>query len=1285
MSENVINERFRLHEKIGEGGMAIVYRATDLDSGKEVALKMMKTSMSGTAQKRFAREFRASASVEHVNCVRVFDFAETRDCPFLTMELFRGQPITQLIGHEFPVIISALYQAASAVEHIHGQQIIHRDLKPTNLLTTISQGSDGRPQVNLKLADFGLARFYGTPSSLSIESGFVGTLAYSAPEQISSGQVDIRCDLYSLGVVCYELLTGRHPFERARQTGTQAMICAHLAEVPVSIGITHPNVPAELEDMVFSLMEKQPSKRPPSATPLKLLLADYLGIKEQVAGEDESTTFQIRWRQEAFVARERELEEVSALMTQSLSPIQFSLGGQLDALSPSVVFVTGEAGMGKSLFLREVARLARRHGANVFEGRCFEGNLAPYQTFVEIIRQLLLPLGHLGSLEDNLTTGAPHDPTSERHRIQREAASGGGAEVHSAKKETLQDVVRNYSAELLRISPDLQSLLPGKAFRQVDLSRETNYVLRAIATFFVEVATLHGTCLLIEDMHWVDQSSLDLLRHIASILHRHREQCIDSNRSYPRLFICCTARPDEAIFSRELERERYAKVVPLSALTLEETRQLVSLVLAIRPEKVSTELIDEVGHRCKGNPYFVTETLRLWQSNGRIIRSDGKWRLDSSDGSADWPDSVRGVLRSRLKTISPAGQQVLNSCAVIGSIVPVDVLSETVQDLSEGEFLDALDELLSRHVVFETFDPAFLEFSHDLLRELTYEQLATHRRRALHRRVGEVLEQGGKWRGSAEQLAGHFYAAGVRDKAFSYSIDAGESALSSYAVENAINHLTNAKANTPDIVDRLQHYRLYDLLGTALRAAGRPGEAADSYAKSLQYVDDQMPVARTYEKMGEVLFRVGDFDQAVELFDRALSEVGYKRPRSLVAAVASAVGSVTYQVWPRWLRWRSTLRGESRSRAIIAHDAFGHLMNLFVQRSIIRCGQAAARQFVLGNRIGDSRYLANAHAQNAMFAGAFSLNWIAVFASKRGLAYAMESGDIEVEAIAKGHIGSADYYGARLPQAERLLREALSVLDRRGDSWVRMLFYHNLRHLYAIRGDAVQEIAAAKVEMHIGETARDSEGACWGAYGVANALARTGKLDEAHQYIQRALGILSGKTNIIVLPVALQTYGFVHIQSGNYEAAREVLEQSRAMIEKEWAYVDYTIRGYPLLVESILGPHWHDRPTQISTDDARQSWRLCRRALFWGWRFPNYLPYALRVGGRTAFVLGKRRKAIDYLSRAIKAGECIGARFDVARACLDLSKLVLEGRQYYERRGRLLLEELGAALPVGED
>jgi serine/threonine-protein kinase len=144
------------------------------------------------------------------------------------MELFAGEPATALIGQPLSIALTALYHVAEAVDYVHSRRIIHRDIKPGNILVRSKPDGSG---FDVRLTDFGLAKFANTSSSLSGEGNFLGTIAYCAPEQIMRDELDHRCDLYSFGMVCYEVLAGRHPYSEVRQN-VQALIARHLRETP---------------------------------------------------------------------------------------------------------------------------------------------------------------------------------------------------------------------------------------------------------------------------------------------------------------------------------------------------------------------------------------------------------------------------------------------------------------------------------------------------------------------------------------------------------------------------------------------------------------------------------------------------------------------------------------------------------------------------------------------------------------------------------------------------------------------------------------------------------------------------------------------------------------------------------------------------------------------------------------------------------------------------------------------------------------------------------------------
>src|SRR4026209_2305544 len=209
---------YEIHALLGAGGMGEVYRATDTRLGREIALKILPADVAGDHDRvmRFHREARAAAALNHPNIVTLHSAEEIGGIHFLTMELVDGRPLDELIPADgFPAdrVIELATALAEAVAAAHDKGLVHRDLKPANVMLT----GDGR----VKVLDFGLAKDIrsispedstGTSLGTTQEGVVVGTPLYMSPEQISGGTVDHRSDVFSLGIVLYEMLTGHRPF-----------------------------------------------------------------------------------------------------------------------------------------------------------------------------------------------------------------------------------------------------------------------------------------------------------------------------------------------------------------------------------------------------------------------------------------------------------------------------------------------------------------------------------------------------------------------------------------------------------------------------------------------------------------------------------------------------------------------------------------------------------------------------------------------------------------------------------------------------------------------------------------------------------------------------------------------------------------------------------------------------------------------------------------------------------------------------------------------------------------
>ena len=280
----MLDEKYCIEERLGAGGMGVVYRARHCEMDRPVAIKVLhqKFVEDEAARMRFLIEARAAVMLRHSNAVSVTDFGQTAEgCVYIVMELLEGHTLREILSREGPIetarAISIMLQASEAVAAAHDAGIIHRDLKPSNILVT--QSAD-QPAI-VKVLDFGIAKFTRDEDGISVvyPNSVIGTPRYMSPEQYNGFELTPATDVYSLGVILYEMLTGMAPFTGS----TPAEIAQkHANDSPHSPRTIVAAIPEDVERVVLHALEKRPEDRPADAAEFRQELfdtAERLGLE----------------------------------------------------------------------------------------------------------------------------------------------------------------------------------------------------------------------------------------------------------------------------------------------------------------------------------------------------------------------------------------------------------------------------------------------------------------------------------------------------------------------------------------------------------------------------------------------------------------------------------------------------------------------------------------------------------------------------------------------------------------------------------------------------------------------------------------------------------------------------------------------------------------------------------------------------------------------------------------------------------------------------------------------
>ncbi|MCB9485224.1 MAG: protein kinase [Thermoflexaceae bacterium] len=716
-----VSGRYRVLRLLGEGARKRVYLAHDERLDRDVAFAVIRTEgLDAMGRERVQREARAMARIgAHPNLVAIHDIGEEAGDSYLVQEYMDGGDLA--VGPEPMAVARVLGVAkdiAAALAFIHRAGVVHRDLKPANVFLA----KDG----TAKVGDFGLA-MAADLSRITQHGTFVGTVAYMPPEQAVGGEVTAKSDLYSFGALLYEVFTGRPPFVGDDPT---AIISQHLNTPPVAPSWHREDCPPGLERVLLRLLEKDPGKRPADAAEV-LALLEKVDPEERPAPRSEGHVLE-RLARGVFVGREKELDRLRKAFDEALS----GHGG--------LVMLVGEPGIGKTRTAQELETYARMRGAQVLWGRNHENSGAPaFWPWVQVGR-------HWGS-------------TNDVNSLSSFLAAGGG--------------------DLARLFPELRGV---DGFVEPPLMQDGAAaqfrLFDAFSSFVRLISEAKPTVITLDDLHWSDKPTLQLLQHLARELSRMR------------VLVVCTYRDTDLVRTHplsealaNLNRDPGFERVVLRGLSKEETRAYIRGAASLQP---SSALVERVYEETEGNPFFLSEVVNLLTQEGTLA--------SESVSDIHIPDGVREALGRRLDRISDEATSLLQVAAVVGREFTYD----TMQLLHAGDddaLLNLIEEGLEARVVEEMEQPGRYRFTHALMQETLLGELSTTRRVRLHGQVGEALER--RWGDRAEEyasrLANHFSESAIlteehAGRALKFLLLAGAQAESHSAFAEAVKLLERA-------------------------------------------------------------------------------------------------------------------------------------------------------------------------------------------------------------------------------------------------------------------------------------------------------------------------------------------------------------------------------------------------------------------------------------------------------------------------------------------------------------
>ena len=1187
---------YRIVRELGRGGMGAVYEACHLRSGERVALKTLPVVHPASLQ-RFKREFRSMAEINHPNLIGLHSLEQDGGHWFFTMDLIHGTDFLSYVRPDNRLNLSRLQAAFAqlvvAVLALHRQHIIHRDLKPSNVMVN----DDGRVIV----LDFGLA-LECEQLDQSQTAHIAGTPAYMAPEQARSGPVTGAADWYGCGVMLYEALSGRRPFQDC--TATELMLRKQDSDPEPLDGSSDDGtqIPDDLGQLAMRLLAQVPQDRPDSAE-----IAQHVA-RSLPDDEDVST----RAGGDLLVGRERQLEQLDRALRR-----------MSDGRGPSVAFVQGRSGEGKTAlvdhFLRSLSE-SDRHCV-IISGRCYDRESVPFKALDSLVDALTNHLRRLPDADAALLVPDDIDLLADLFPVLRRIKPIGKlAQQPRSQLDSQQVRKRSYAA--------LRSLI-GR------LSRGATVVMFA------------------DDLQWGDADSAQALAEVLLVPEAPPVLLIGSYRSDE--FDSSDFLQTWESLAEEASSRVSVEQISVSPLTLEDTIKLTIASLGQDNELVRRRAV-EFHSQTGGNAFLLTELIGCFDPstdsfevipiNAVIDRKLG--RLPAEAGPLLDAICVAG----RSVQLAEAAQAI-GHAGISVSLVTHMRSEKLVRFIGQDadQIVDTYHDKIRETVLGEMASERRKRL-HGSLAKVVEQSASGLTESELERLEHGELEEAWLQSDRIFDLAYHFDAAGDSRRAGAYGYLAGLQASRQFSQQVAADYLALARRNQSRMNRAVQ-------FGIGYREA-RARSLLGEYEQANQVLEDLMPLAPgAFEEsqviglQAEISHKQGRIQRGMELYSAALQKLGYWTPKSKLGAVmglAYEVGvQILHSLLPKSFYYRDAPPDEQRLLAI--ELANRNSIVSYYHNTIIMLWTHLKGMNLSENRAisAGTAYSYGLHPAPAAVVG---MGKRAMRYSELAEKYALERNDrlteghsLTMRGMAKYTLG--DYEGSvdDSIRASQLLAEA-------GDPYINFIAdahrAFSLARLMRISDSIECSLNAFRRSVRLGEDAS--------AGGNLFALTEATGGDFPFPELRECFRVADD--DILTRCWALYAEGMWHHHAGRWAKAVSCFESAWPLAYRNWVIVPYTVLPLMWLITTLRKQaEDSDQPSEASERLLSRANRLMRFAAFVSRFYPSLRAHALREHGLLLEHQGKQRRALQSLERSLEVSEKQGDRLNGALTSLEYGRI----------------------------